>query len=202
MSGPPSSDLIPAFVVLAIFVLLIVRQTYRQLTGAPYSTGRLFLFAGFYVLLFVVLAFGTLYAAVATWGTPAYGLLAAYAAVPAVAAIFAEPYVRRIVRFERRDDGPWYYRLSWHVPVLYLALFIARIVAEIGVFGPSGVLITFPPPTPPSVLGLEILIGVDLLFGLSLGLLVGRGIGVYRAHRDLPTVEATVSTPSPPLPGA
>jgi hypothetical protein len=32
---------------------------------------------------------------------------------------------------------------------------------------------------------LAILIGVDLLFGLTLGLLVGRGVGVYRAYERL-----------------
>lgn len=188
--------------MLLIFVLIIARRTYAQIQGAPYSVGRLFGFAGFYVLLFAVLAFGTLYAAVATWGSLAYGLLAGYVAVPIIAATLAAPYVRRIVRFEQRGNGNWYYRLSWHVPVLYLTLFVVRIGAEIAVFGLSALLITFPPPTPPSVAALAILIGVDLLFAFSLGLLIGRGVGIYRAHRDLPVAEAPIPEPSPPLPGA
>lgn len=204
MSGPPAvpSALAPELFVLLIFVLILARRTYAQIQGAPYSVGRLFGFAGFYVLLFAALAFGTLYAAVATWGSIAYGFLVVYVAVPAVAAILAAPYVRRIVRFEQRGSGSWYYRLSWHVPVLYLTLFVVRIGAEVAVFGLSAFLITFPPPTPSSVAALVILIGVDLLFGFSLGLLIGRGIGVYRARRDLPTAVAAVPEPSPPLPGA
>ena len=202
MSGPPPSALTPELLVLLVIVLILARRTYRQIQGAPYSVGRMFGFAGFYVLLFAALAFGTLYAAVATWGSIAYGILGAYVAVPVVAAILAAPYVRRIVRFEQRGNGNWYYRLSWHVPVLYLALFVIRIGAEFAVFGLSALLITFPPPTPPSVAALVILIGVDLLFGFSLGLLVGRGVGVYRAHHDLPAAGPIAPEPSPPLPGA
>ncbi len=202
MSGPPPSALTPELLVLLVIVLILARRTYRQIQGAPYSVGRMFGFAGFYVLLFAALAFGTLYAAVATWGSIAYGILGAYVAVPVVAAILAAPYVRRIVRFEQRGNGNWYYRLSWHVPVLYLALFVVRIGAEFAVFGLSALLITFPPPTPPSVAALAILIGVDLLFAFSLGLLVGRGVGISRAHRDLPATEAPTPEPSPPLPGA
>ena len=193
-----SSNLVPELVFLGLIVLIIVRRTYRQIQGARYSVGRLIVFGGFTALIFVVLAFGTLYAAIATWGSPASGLLALYVAFPAVAAVIAAPHVQRVVRFEHRDDGNWYYRLSWHVPVLYLVLFVVRIGAEIAIFGLSGVLVSFPPPAPPSVAALAILVGVDLLFGLSLGLLVGRGVGVYRAHRALPST-APPSPPSPPL---
>lgn len=189
----------PELFLLAIFILIIARRTVRQIQGARFSTARMFAFAAFYVLLFAALAFTTLYAATTTWGPNAYLLLAPYVAVPVVAAYLAAPYVRRIVRFERRDNGDWYYRLSWHVPVLFLALFSARLVAEVAVFGLAGVEITLPPPLPPSVAALEVLIGVDLLFAVSLGLMVGRGIGVVQAHRKLPS-EAAVLPPSPPLP--
>jgi len=201
MSAPLPPSVTPALIFLVLIVLILARRTILQLVGARYSTGRLFGFAAFCVLLFVALAFSTLYAAVAAWGPNAYLLLAPYVAIPVVAAVFAAPYVRRVVRFERREDGQWYYRLAWHIPVLFLVLFLARIVAEIAVFGLAGVIVTFPPPAPPSVAGLLILVGVDLLFGLSLGLLLGRGIGVYEAHRDLPAEAGTPpSPPPPPLP--
>jgi len=201
MSAPPVSSVTPEVVLLVLLIAIIARRTVLQIQGARFSLGRLFVFAGFYVLLFVALAFVTLYAAVVAWGPNAYVLIAPYVAIPAVAAYLAAPYIRRIVRFELRANGEWYYRLSWHIPVLYLALFTARLVAEIAVFGLAGVEFTLPPPAPPSVGALEILVGVDLLFAVSLGLLVGRGIGVVLAHRDLPK-EAPYSAPppSPPLP--
>lgn len=200
MATVPLSAVAPELIVLAVFVLILARRTVGQLRGARYSASRLFGFAGLYILLFVALAAATLYAAVTSWGEEAYLLLVPYGAVPVVGAYLAAPYVRRIVRFELRADGQWYYRLSWHVPVLYLSLFVGRIVAEIAVFGLSAVLITFPPPAPPSSAAVFILVGVDLLFGLSLGLLVGRGIGVFRAYRDLPSRSGAPPPPSPPLP--
>jgi len=199
VSSAPPPDVNTALIVLLFIVLILARRTYLQIRGTRYSTGRLFGFAGFYALLFGGLAFSTLYAAVATWGSNADLLVAAYVAVPVAAALLAIPYVQRIVRFEQRN-GEWYYRLSWHVPALYLGLFLARIGAEVAVFGLSGLLVTYPPPTPPSVAALVALIVVDLLFGFSLGLLFGRGIGVYRAHRELPT-DAGSGPGAPLLPG-
>lgn len=202
MSTAPVGNFAPEIVVLLFIVLLIARRTIRQVQGAPVSAGRMFGFAAFYVLLFVALAFGTLYAAVTIWGSNAYALLVPYVAVPAAAGYLAVPYVERVVRFEERGDGRWYYRLSWHVPVLYLALFVVRLVAEVAVFGLSDLLISFPPPAPGSVAALVVLVVVDLLFGASLGLLLGRGIGVYRAHRaHLSRAGSSPPPTSPPLPG-
>jgi hypothetical protein len=191
VSTPSSADASTAVIVLLFIVLILARRTYLMVQGTRYSTGRLVAFGAFYVLLFVALAFTTLYAAVGTWGPDGVLLLAPYVAVPVLAAVLVVPYVRRIVRFERRDDGQWYYRLPGLIPVLYLTLFVFRILAEFAVFGIAGLAFSFPLPAPPSVGALEILIGVDLLFGFSLGLLVGRGIGVYRAHRDLPAEPAS-----------
>jgi len=199
MTAPNLSSVAPGVILLAVIVLVIARRTIRQIQGARYSVGRLVVFASFYVLLFVALASATLYAAVVAWGSDAYVLLVPYLAIPLVGAYLTAPYIRRVVHFERRGDGAWYYRLSWHIPVLYLALFTARIAAEIAVLGIAGAEPSIPPPPPPSVGALEVLIGVDLMFAASLGLMVGRGLGVVRAHRDLPA-EPTASPPSPPLP--
>ena len=188
--------------MLLLIVLLIARRTVAQVSGARVSFARMFGFGAFYALLFVTLAFGTLYAAIGAWGPDAYGLLALYLAVPVAAGTLAVPYVERVVRFEERSDGRWYYRLSWHVPVLYLVLLLVRVGAEGAVCGLSGVLISFPPPSPPSVGALEVLGAVDLLFGASLGLLLGRGIGVIRAHRAHRARARSASPPTgPPLPG-
>ena len=200
MAGP--ANFAPEIVVLLLIVLLIARRTVRQVSGARVSAARMFGFAALYVLLFVALAFGTLYAAVGAWGPDAFGLLALYVAAPVAAGYLAVPYVERIVQFEVRDDGQWYYRLSWHVPVLYLVLFLVRLGTEVAVFGLSDIVVSFPPPPPPSIGALEVLLAVDLLFGASLGLLLGRGIGVYRAyHAHLAQTGSSPPPTSPPLPG-
>jgi hypothetical protein len=180
-----SSAVPTAIVFLAIIVFILARRTYAMIQGARYSATRIFVIAGFYLVLFAVLAFTTLYAAVGTWGPDAIALLAAYLAVPVLAAWLSAPYIRRIVRFEERAPGVWYYRLPWHVPVLTLGLFVVRYLIEILVFGIAFVTsYVLPTSLPPAVLVL--LVAVDLLFGTSLGLMAGRGIGVHRAYGELP----------------
>ena len=192
-TAPSLSSIAPEIFLLLIVVFILVRRTLRMLSGTRYSADRLIAFAGIYVLLFAALAAATLYAASISWGPNALVLIAPYVALPVAAAWVVAPYVQRIVRFERRDNDEWYYRLTWHIPALYLSLFVARFFAEIVVYGPSAAF-AFPPPAPPSGPALWVLIGVDLLFAISLGLLVGRGLGVFRAYRALP------ATPLPPSP--
>ena len=197
MSAPSLSTLAPAVVVLVLFVAILARRAYLMVRGTPYAPERLFGFLGFYVFLFALVAFPTLYAAVATWGEYGYLLLAPYLAVPIVAAGVATPYVRRIVRFERAEAGGWYYRLPWLIPVLYLALFVLRFTLEIVLFG-LAVVTSFSLPTsvPPGLLVL--LAGVDLLLAASTGLLIGRSIGVYQAYQRLPgAASGATGTPLP-----
>jgi len=178
-----AANLTPEIVVLVLFVALIARRTYLMIRGARYRPSRLFTFTGFYVLLFIALAFPTLYAAYSVWGWDAVILVGPYVALPAIAGWIAVPYVRRIVRFEEQAPGDWYYKLPWLVPVLYLTLFIVRFALEIVVFGLAFATSFFLPTSIPTGL-LFLLIGVDLTFGVSLGLLVGRSIGVYLAFED------------------
>ncbi len=180
MSSPSSSDISTAVVVLVLIVAILARRTYLLMRGARYSPGRLFGFTGFYVLLFALLALPTLFAAVSSWGVYGWLLIAPYVAVPALAAVAAVPYVRRIVRFEERGSGQWYYSLPWLIPILYLTLFVLRFVLEIVLFGPA-VVASFALPTSIPTSALLVLVGVDLLFGLSTGILMGRSVGVYRA---------------------
>jgi hypothetical protein len=190
-----SNALTPALFFLAIIVFFLGRRTYAMIQGARYSPIRIFVVAGFYLVLFVALASTTLYAAVGTWGPYATLLVSAYVAVPIVAAWLATPYVRRIVRFEERGPGVWYYRLPWHVPVLALVLFVVRYVSEILIFGLAFVT-SFTLPTSLPTDQLVLLVAVDLLFGASLGLMVGRGFGVHQAYGELARAP---KSPTPPL---
>lgn len=196
MASPPPSDLGTAAVFLGLIVLILVRRTYASIRGTRYSVGRLVGFTGFYVFLFATLAFTTLYGALGAWGARGWLLLAPYVGVVLGTTGVAARYVRRIVHFERRDGGPWYYRLPWLIPALYLALFVIRFGVELGISGLSAVT-SFLLPTSISTGLLLLLVGLDLLFGVSVGLLIGRAVGVYVAFRDLPT--SSEPPPAPPL---
>jgi hypothetical protein len=185
MSAPSIAQAEPAIVVLAIIVLLLVRRTLALARGTPYGPVRVFLYGGFSMILFVVFGFSTIDAAVGTWGPVALALVAAYAAIVGLAALLAAPRVRALARFERRADGILYYRLPIVIPALTIVLFLVRAAIEALVFGLAA-FTTFALPTSLPVGSLYLLIAVDLVFGVSIGLLFGRGIGVRSAHRALP----------------
>lgn len=192
MATPAPSQLGSALVVVAILVLIMVRRTYAIATGARYSTTRLFVFASFSTLIFVLFGATTVSVADGTWGSVALALVAPYAAVVVAAAWVAVPYVERRVHFEPRADGQLYYRLPVVVPVLSLVLFLTRLGVEVAVFG-LATLASFSLPTSVSSTTLVILIAFDLLYGASVGLLFGRGLGVWKAHE----ARARASAPLP-----
>lgn len=179
MGGLSSADT-SAVVVLALLVLVLARRTYAVARGAPYSPTRVFAYGGFSAVLFVFFAASTIYVAAGAWGSVALALVAPYVAVVAGSAALAEPRIRRMVKFEERGDGQVYYRLPWVVPLLTLVLFVARASVEIWQLGLSAVAsFSFPTSLPLEALG--VLIAFDLLYGLSIGLLIGRGLAIRAA---------------------
>jgi hypothetical protein len=195
VSSPPAGSVETSLIILALFVLIIARRTYSMIQGAPYSEVRLFAFGIFAVVLFGAFAATTLYVAIGVWGMLAWALLVPYVLVILASAGVTAPHVRKVVRFERREGGQLYYRLPWLIPVLYLVLFVARLGVEIALFGIAA-LVTFSLPTSLPIDLLVVLIGFDLLYGASLGLLFGRGIGIRSAHQDLARSEASPVLPT------
>lgn len=196
MSSAPPSSLESTALVLALLVFFVVRRTVLGLRGAAYSPERLFAFGGFALVILSLCGSTTLYAAYGSWGLGCLVLLAPYAATVVATTTFTEPHVREVVQFETRGEGRVYYRLSWLVPVLYAILFTARIAVEFLVLGATSFgTITFPSTLPTPLLLTSI--AFDLLYAVSVGLLLGRAFGVRRAYLD-----ARPSTGAPPAPGA
>jgi hypothetical protein len=192
VASPPAGSIETSLIILVILVLVVARRTYNLVQGTPYSEPRLFAFGIFALIFFAAFAATTLYVAIGVWGSIAWALLGPYVLVVVAAAWLTAPRVRKVVRFERREGGRLYYRLPWVIPVLYLVLFVARLGIEVVLFGISS-LFTFTLPTSLPIVLLATLIGFDLLYGASLGLLFGRGIGIRRAHHDLGSSEAAPS---------
>lgn len=169
--------------VLAILVLIIARRTYLNLHGARYAPGRMFAWAGFALLFFVAFAATTIYAALGSWGPIAWLLTVPYVVTAVIAAAVTYPHVRKVVRFDRRDAGPVFYMLPWLVPVTYFVLYTARLVVEVVIFGLASIAsFSFPTSLPTGTL--VVVIGFDLLYAVSVGLLFGRGLAVRRAYLD------------------
>jgi hypothetical protein len=188
MSGGLNANDFSAIIFVVIVVLIVVRRTYYMLRGAVASPARLI---GYSV---VVAALFAATVAVSYGVVPVYAF-AADAAVLVAAALLALPYVRRHVHFEQRPPSTdWYYRLSPWIPLSYVVLLVVRISLLFAILGPSA--FNFAPVTTTlSTPALLTLVGVDLLFALSTGLLVGRNAGVLLALREK-------VAGSPPVPSA
>ena len=192
MSGVSLSAIESTFAIVLVILFVLGRRTYAMIRGAVYSPGRLAGFGGFAILVYALFAASTLFDATSLWGAVALVLLVPYALVVAGAALFTAPHVRRTVHFERRDDGLTYYRIPWLVPVLYLALFAARFGLELFLIGNAGFFSPGPAAALPP-LTVVTLFGFDLLYGVSLGLLLGRSIGVVRAHREFAAAQPSAT---------
>lgn len=174
-----------AILFLVIIVLIMVRRTYALSQGTPYSTARVFGYGAFSMVLFALFAASTIYVATGTWGPVGYALVAPYLGVVVGSALLAEPRIRPLVKFEERAGPQLYYHLPIIVPILNLVLFVVRLGIELWLFGFSAIT-SFQFPTSLPLGALEILIAFDLLYGVSIGLLIGRGLAVHRAFLARP----------------
>jgi hypothetical protein len=195
MAGFTSADQ-TALIFLALIVLIMVRRTYLLSQGTPYSVARLFGYGAFSMALFGFLAASTIYVAWTVWGSIALALLAPYSAIVIATAWYVRPHVEKRVTFETRQNGVLYYRLPIVIPVLSLVFFVARLSVEIWILGLASIT-NFTVPTGVSTLDLVVLAVFDLLFGASIGLLIGRGLGVRRAYESRPKPTETPLTSSP-----
>lgn len=174
---------VSAIVIIAIIVFYQARRTYALYQGTTYSTIRIFAFGTFTTIFFAFFAVETLYVAVSTWGSIALALIVPYAAIVVGFAFAIEPVVHRLVKFEDLGDGQVFYRLPIVVPLMTTVLFVIRVAVQIWVLGIASIA-TFTIPTSLPVDALVILIVFDLVYGISVGLLYGRGFGVRRAFLE------------------
>ncbi len=188
-----------AYLVVALFGLLVLRAAFRLMYGVPARTVRLVLFPALYVAIYVGELTGVWYAGTGSGlANQTYAALGADLALLAVGTFVAYRFTFRTVElYLPTGDVRWHYRLSPLLPVLYVVLFFVRVGIETAIVGEG-------PFTVPTVaqfdaispLSLYALFAVDALWGLTTGFLVGRNTAVYRkwqAHLD----EARAAAPLP-----
>lgn len=187
-AAAPGGSNATILLVLAIIVLLLVRRAVLMVRGAPVRPAALFGFAAFYAVLFA------LSVVVDSAGAPIYFLLADLIIV-AVAAVLGARHILVVLRLERRSDGRWYYQLPPWIPIVYIGLFLLRLVLSYEILGPSSFTFVRSASVSLSPLDLAALQTVDALFAASTGILIARSVGVYLAYR-----KATAALGSPPTP--
>jgi hypothetical protein len=189
------SSQLDLYAFVGILVLLALVRAVRMARGTSANPARLGFYAGIYVFLFLLVV-GLDLAPLPLW------FLAVDAALAVAGGVVATFYVRKAAQITRTPAGGYVYRLGLVLPLIYLSLFVVRIVLDLSVLGEDPFAT---PPTGPTTVNaqlVDLLALVDVLFAFSTGLIVGRSLGVYLALREHQRTEgATAPVPPAPPPG-
>jgi len=179
----PSSAAIQAYVVVALFGLLVLRGAYRLTHGVRASYGRLFALPVLYVAIYAGTLAAVQYALFgSSLATLALISLAADGSLFAVGVVVAYRYTEQhLTLYQAPGQTAWSYRMNALLPVLYVVLFFARVGLETTILNET----PFEIPGVSAFVGLSTvallsLAVVDALWGLSTGFLVGRNAAAYR----------------------
>jgi hypothetical protein len=187
------------YAFVAVFGLLVLRRAYLLTRGVPLRPSVLAVFPALYLLIYLgelaviyLSAIGT-----ARWLSAEVGL-AADGVLLAGGTWLAHSHSRRRVElYQPAEDPRWYYRLPPLLPVAYVTLFFVRTAVAAVVVGETPFVIPSPSQLASiSDLAWYTLLGVDALWGLTTGFLVGRSVAVFRAWQ---TRSAVSTAPSSPL---
>lgn len=186
--SPEPGQFTTAAVILLVILFVVARRVIGMVRGTPVNPVRLLASTALYVLLFALVVAEEFL--LLPWYVPVVNV-----AVAGTVGALATPYVVRRVQVYRDAAGAWHYRLGYVIPALYVGLFGVRVLVDLFVLGVN----PLSPSLPSGALsgGEAILLAaVDALFSVSMGLLLGRSFGVYRAYRAARAVAAHgASTP-------
>jgi hypothetical protein len=169
-----SGDVSTTLFFVVILALIYTRRIVLSYTGTPVSGTRIALYSAFVGLLFT-------FAVLTGYTLVPWYVYPVLAAALAGAFLVAEPYVRGRVVLEERSPGRWVYKLSPVVPLVYIVLFVVRLLLDLFVLNVDPLTYSYGSITVSSG-AIWVLVAVDLLFAISTGLILGRNIGVYRVY--------------------
>jgi hypothetical protein len=184
-----SAELTAILVQVAI-ALLVVRRSYAMTQGVPYSSARLLILP---VLLLVLWSVTELESILLTpWAVPY--LLALDAGLVVATAYAFTGIAERATEVSAAPAGGWSYRIGFALAALFVGAFVVRLAVVVTLF-PSALefgspVAGFPPVQQQLALG-----GIDALFSVSVGLLVGRSVGIARKVRAVQASSAGATAP-------
>jgi hypothetical protein len=167
-----------AIAVELIIILLVARRAYLMYRGVAYSPQRLYLMMALYGFLVAITLAETF--SLFPW----YATVADLAIVAVTAWLFTGHAASTVI-FEG-PPGARKYRLPITLVLVYLVLFGIRLALEAGYFPTLIETGVAPAAGTISTFAYVALAVVDALFAFSAGLLIGRSLGVIRAHDRLP----------------
>ena len=165
-------------VVLAVWIGLRSLRVYQ---GRRYSEARVLLFPVLVLLLFLETEVATIYAV--AWAFPVFTVFDVVILAASAAATW--PFITRLVKVTRRDDGALYYQYGIELISIYLGLWVVRL-ALAAYYDPSSLILGATVSTSLSATASDVLVLIQALFAISSGIVIGRAIGTYRlAHRAM-----------------
>jgi hypothetical protein len=176
-----------AYLFVAVFGFIILRRAYLLTQGTRISTTRLLILPAFYLIIYAaeMAAIGFAGAGSSVSGQ-VYLSFVLDGALLAAGAFVAFGYtLRHLEIYQAPGETAWSYRMNALLPVVYVALFLARVAIETAVLNEA----PFAVPAPGALAGvssiaLYSLFVVDALWGLSTGFLLGRSLAVYREWQE------------------
>jgi len=167
-----------AIFIQVIIALVIVRRAYAMSRGVPYSAARLAVAPGLILFLW---ALSELESVLLTpWALP-YLIAVDSVIVVLTSLTFARTSESATVITRSTSEG-WSYRIPFATALLYLTIFLARLVLAVILFPTSLELGATPSSFAP--VGQQVVLAIiDAAFSVSAGLLLGRSIGVVRKMR-------------------
>jgi hypothetical protein len=177
-----STALIAPIVIQLVIVAVVVRRSYLMSQGVPYSVFRL---VAVPVLLLILWAATEAASTLLTrWALPY--LIAADTAILVVTAVAFAGVAQQVTHVSADVQGNWNYRVPFAITGLFLAAYVARLVLTVALFPQSLVFGALPSGYPPESQQVVLAV-VDGIFSISVGLLVGRSVGIYRKLRSVRT---------------
>ncbi len=177
-----------AVAVQALLAIWIGVRSYGSYQGRLYSTGRVLIFPVLILLVYAATELETI--ATVPWAFPTWTSVDLVVLV--AAALATLPIANRLVRVSQRSDGQWYYQYGIELIGFYLALWVARL-ALAAYYDPASLeFVISSTAAPLSAATSAVLVLIQGLFSVSSGLVIGRGIGTYRLHRQAERRAASV----------
>ncbi len=173
-----SSAELTAILIQVVIALLVIRRSYAMTQGVPYSAARLVVLP---VLVLVLWGGSELESVLLTpWALPY--LVALDLAILVVTTFAFTGIAERMTQVNQGPPGNWSYQIGFSLAALFVGAFVIRLSVAVALFptslefgSPPG---GFPPIQQQAVLGI-----IDALFSISVGLLVGRSLGISRKVR-------------------
>jgi hypothetical protein len=170
-----SSAELTAIAVQVLIVLLVIRRSYRMTQGVRYSVARLVLLPILVLFLWGLIELESLL--LTPWAVP-YLIVADLAIVVATTFGFAG-VAERMTHVERRDSGEWWYQIGFSLAALFAVLFVVRLAVALVLF-PSSLEYGSTPGGFPPLEQQWVIAVIDAMFSASVGLLLGRSLGIHR----------------------